>query len=102
MKVLIEYVEYGMCCSPKEEQGRNQYEKGKQDLFAVVIAFRYLLPRQDFLEFKRKLIKEIDRVKREVEHISETELLNKMGFPENWKNITNSKMRQIKWSEETI
>ena len=50
--------------------------------------FRYLLPGKDFLEFKRKLIKEIDRVNREVEHISETELLNKMGFPENWKNIT--------------
>ena len=60
-------------------QSGNQYEKGKQDLFAVVIAFRYLLPGKDFLEFKRKLIKEIDRVNREVEHISETELLNKMG-----------------------
>ena len=43
-------------------QSGNQYEKGKQDLFAVVIAFRYLLPGKDFLEFKRKLIKEIDRV----------------------------------------
>ena len=53
-------------------QSGNQYEKGKQDLFAVVIAFRYLLPGKDFLEFKRKLIKEIDRVNREVEHISET------------------------------
>ena len=62
--------------------------KGKQDLFAVVIAFRYLLPGKDFLEFKRKLIKEIDRVNREVEHISEVELLNKMGFPETWKSIT--------------
>ena len=70
------------------EQSSNQYEKGKQDLFAVVIAFRYLLPGKDFLEFKRKLIKEIDRVNREVEHISETELLNKMGFSENWKSIT--------------
>ena len=69
-------------------QSGNQYEKGKQDLFAVVIAFRYLLPGKDFLEFKRKLIKEIDRVNREVEHISEVELLNKMGFSENWKNIT--------------
>ena len=39
-------------------QSGNQYEKGKQDLFAVVIAFRYLLPGKDFLEFKRKLIKE--------------------------------------------
>ena len=55
-------------------------KKRKQDLFAVVIAFRYLLPGKDFLEFKRKLIKEIDRVNREVEHISEVELLNKMGF----------------------
>ena len=69
-------------------QSGNQYEKGKQDLFVVVIAFRYLLPGKDFLEFKRKLIKEIDRVNREVEHISEVELLNKMGFPKNWKNIT--------------
>ena len=59
-------------------QSGNQYEKGKQDLLAVVIAFRYLLPGKDFLEFKRKLIKEIDRVNREVEHISEVELLNKM------------------------
>lgn len=69
-------------------QSGNQYEKGKQDLFAVVIAFRYLLPGKDFLKFKRKLIKEIDRVNREVEHISEVELLNKMGFSENWKSIT--------------
>lgn len=35
---------------------------------------------EKIFEFKRKLIKEIDRVNREVEHISEVELLNKMGF----------------------
>ena len=34
------------------------------------------------LDLKEKLIKEIDRVNREVEHISEVELLNKNGFPE--------------------
>ena len=68
-------------------QSGNQYEKGKQDLFAVVIAFRYLLPGKIFWNL-RKLIKEIDRVNREVEHISEVELLNKMGFSENWKSIT--------------
>ena len=49
----------------------------------VVIDFRYLLNKKDFLEFKRKLIKEIDRVNEELVHISETELLDKMGFPEN-------------------
>lgn len=66
----------------------NQYMKGKQDLFAMVIAFKYLLPRNDFLEFKRQLAKEINRANIEVKHISETELLNTMGFPENWKDIT--------------
>ena len=40
------------------------------------------------MEHHIAVIKEIDRVNREVEHIRETELLNKMGFPENWKNIT--------------
>lgn len=46
----------------------------------VVIDFRYLLNKKDFLEFKSKLIKEIDRVNEELVHISETELLDKMGF----------------------
>lgn len=74
-------------------QRGNQYEKGKQDLFAAVIAFRYLLPGSDFLEFKRKLIKEIDQVNKNAEHIREDELLNRMGFPENWKTITRYRLK---------
>ena len=70
----------------------NQYEKGKQDLFAVVIAFRYLLPKQDFMDFKKKLSREIDKVTKSVVHISEEELLGKMGFPVNWKDITKYKL----------
>lgn len=66
----------------------NQYEKGKQDLFAVVIAFKYLLPDKDFLEFEKRLIQEIDQVSKNVRHITQDELLGKMGFPENWKNIS--------------
>lgn len=66
----------------------NQYKKGKQDLFAVVIAFKYLLPDKDFLEFERRLIREIDQVSKNVRHITQNELLVKMGFPENWKNIS--------------
>lgn len=66
----------------------NQYIKGKQDLFAVVIAFKYLLPENDFIEFKRKLTKEINRANKEIKHITETELLDAMGFPENWMDIT--------------
>lgn len=70
----------------------NQYEKGKQDLFAVVIAFRYLLPKNDFFDFKRKLVKEINKIDKLLVHISEDELLEKMGFPENWKDITKYRL----------
>lgn len=69
------------------QQG-NQYIYGKQDLFAVVIAFRYLLPKEDFLEFKKKLTLEISRANKNLVQITENELLKHMGFPQNWRNIT--------------
>ena len=65
-----------------------QYLYGKNDLFAVVIAFHYLLPRKDFLEFKKKLTFEILKVNKRLVHITENELMEHMGFPENWKDIT--------------
>ena len=64
-----------------------QYQYGKNDLFAVVIAFRYLIPSKDFLVFKRKLAALIDHTSKKLVHIDSEELLNKMGFPPNWKNI---------------
>ena len=66
----------------------NQYIKGKQDLFAVVIAFRYLLPNGDFLTFKRKLIMEIENVVQLNQHVSREELLDLMGFSNNWIRIS--------------
>lgn len=65
----------------------NQYVYGKQDLFAVVIAFRYLLTKEDFSKFKRKLVLEIEELNKKLIHITENELLDQMGFPNNWKNI---------------
>lgn len=70
---------------PKE---RSLYQCGKNDLFAVVIAFRYLLPKQEFLEFKRALTIQIDSFLKSTTHISEDELLRAMGFPANWKKIS--------------
>lgn len=65
-----------------------QFVYGKKDLFAVVIAFRYLLPPKDFRRFKQKLVRLIESTTRQIIHISEAELLHQMGFPPNWKNIT--------------
>ncbi len=70
----------------------NQYMYGKQDLFAVVIAFRYLLPKEDFSDFKRKLIREIGKLSQKLVHITEKELLEQMGFPEKWRNITRYRL----------
>lgn len=69
-----------------------QYIYGKKDLFAAVIAFRYLLPAKDFLFFKKKLSRNIEHVNPSIPHISETELLHQMGFPHNWKNITRYRL----------
>lgn len=65
-----------------------QYDMGKKDLFGVVIAFRYLLPTEDFRVFKASLDKLIKRYLRKSSRISEEDLLAAMGFPENWKAIT--------------
>lgn len=72
---------------------RGQYSCGKSDLFSVVIALRYLLPKDDFLILKQKLVRLIEEFKCNTTAIQEKELLSAMGFPENWKDIT--KYRKI-------
>lgn len=64
-----------------------QYIYGKRDLFAVVIAFRYLLP-DEFKEFKADLTRLIDKFGRDCSSLSISDLLQYMGFPPNWKDIT--------------
>lgn len=72
-------------------QKGSQYIYGKHDLFALVIAFRYLLPDEDFKKFKNSLKRIIEHCLHSQSSISEPELLNYMGFPKNWSNITKYK-----------
>ncbi len=65
-----------------------QYRYGKNDLFAVVIAFRYLIPSEDFKIFKGKLSQLISTTSKKLAHMDNNELLERMGFPQNWTNIT--------------
>ncbi|MCD7957120.1 MAG: Abi family protein [Lachnospiraceae bacterium] len=71
-----------------------EYACGKHDLFAVVIAMRYLLPNDWFLVFKRELIKTISRYLKKTSCFTEAEVLRFMGFPENWKTITRYRKRK--------
>jgi len=69
----------------------NQYTYGKQDLFAVVIAFRYLLPDEDFKIFKKTLAEIIHKYLTSTTALNETELYDIIGFPAHWKSITRYK-----------
>ena len=71
----------------------NEYVQGKHDLFAVVIALRYLLPSPEFLAFKRGLSRLIDGFVARNAIIDEARLLDLMGFPANWKSMTRYKLR---------
>ena len=69
----------------------NQYTMGKQDLFAVVIALRYLISAEDFKAFKASLTKLINKVIKQCPHLTRAQLLKEMGFPENWEKIVRYK-----------
>lgn len=69
-------------------QINNYYVCGKQDLFAVVIALRYLIGNEDFKQFKSSLSKLIKTVLNQCPHLTEEQLLHSMGFPKSWEKIT--------------
>lgn len=75
-----------LCLSKKG----NQYIFGKNDLFAVVISLRYLLPPSIFSEYKQAMKKLIDKYLK-MSSIAADDFLKEMGFPMNWNDITKYK-----------
>ena len=72
-----------------------QYVNVKNDMFAVVIVLRYMLSDGRYKEFIISLKALIDKYLMKHNSISEQELCEKMGFPENWKKITRYR-KQLK------
>ncbi|MCL2662353.1 MAG: Abi family protein [Oscillospiraceae bacterium] len=69
-----------------------QYIYGKRDLFSMVVAFRYLLEKEDFYVFKRQMSRIIDRFVSLSNNVSHNVLLHEMGFPANWKKVSSFKI----------
>lgn len=65
-----------------------QYSCGKHDLFSLIIAFRYLLPNEDFKKFKASLTRILRHYLASPNAIAEATLYADMGFPSNWQRIT--------------
>lgn len=65
----------------------NRYESGVNDLFAVVIILKILLPKKDFDNFYNALNFEIKSLSRKLVSISIFNVYATMGFPRNWRMI---------------
>ena len=60
---------------------------GQQDLFAVAIIFRLMLKKKDYTEFYKELEKIIEELSESISTIPLTDILQEMGFPNNWKSL---------------
>lgn len=60
------------------------YEYGTRDLFSIIIALKMLLSKNEFRDFYKILIKEIQNLKNSISTIKIEKILEKMGFPRNY------------------
>lgn len=67
----------------------DEYIYGKNDIFAVIIMLKQMLKDRDFREMINEISYELDTLDGKIEIIPQNKILDKMGFPENWKEIVN-------------
>lgn len=65
----------------------DEYIYGKGDLFSVVIIFKYMLSKDDFRLFINEVSYEIDMLSGKLTSISINGVLDRMGFPTNYKAL---------------
>ena len=69
-------------------KNKEEYQNGKRDLFAAMIALKLTLSKTEFT----KLAKDVDialnkKLKPKLNVLTSSDILNSMGFPENWKEL---------------
>lgn len=69
------------------EKQEDEYKYGKNDLFALIIIFKYMLEKDEFREMIREINYEIDVLDGKIDIIPIETILNRIGFPTNWKEI---------------
>lgn len=62
---------------------------GKNDLFAIALIFKTMLPKSSFHKFYAALNEMLDALSTKLFTISITEIKKQMGFPDNWTDIKN-------------
>ena len=67
----------------------NEYIYGKNDIFAVVIIMKYLLSNDEFLDMMREIQYEIELLAGKMHSININKILDRIGFPINYMELTN-------------
>ena len=65
----------------------DEYIYGKNDLYSLVIMFKYMLCEDNFRLLIYELGYEIDLLNGKLTSIEISKVLYKIGFPENWRDI---------------
>lgn len=74
-------------------QYKENYISGVKDLFSIVLILKILLNEKEFNKFYRNLIKNIEKLKKQIKSINFQNILIKMGFPLNYQKLL--KMKKI-------
>lgn len=73
----------------KIEKLKGNYKSGVQDLFSVVLILKVMLDKEQFNQFYKSIIKNIQELKKKINNIEFIKVSDKMGFPENYKKLLN-------------
>ena len=69
----------------------DEYIYGKNDLFAIMIIFKEMLSDREFRDLMNEISYEIDLLDGRVSTVSTKMILNKIGFPDNFRQILDIK-----------
>lgn len=67
----------------------NEYMYGKNDLYAIILIMKKMLSEEEFRDIIFEIGYEIDILDSKVDTVSLNSILNKIGFPDNWRNIVD-------------
>ncbi len=68
---------------------KNKEAMATRDLFSIIIILKILLKEIDFKKFYLLLLSYIENLESKLKTISINKVLNKMGFPKNYKDLLN-------------
>ena len=71
------------------EKDDDEYKYGKNDLFALIIIMKEMLTKDEFNDVLYQIGYEIDILDGKIDTVPLNVILNKIGFPDNFREIQN-------------